>query len=83
MNETNKETIARIIFVNKGNYNSSIEYNKLDIVRYQGKVFISKVNTNKGNIPSDDGTGNVNDSNWQLLANNGSYQPSIEDGYLV
>lgn len=75
--------IGRIIFVNKGNYNSNTQYSKLDIVRYNGKNFISKINNNIGNIPFDDGEEGTNDFNWQLLANSGNYQPNIENGILV
>lgn len=75
--------VGRIIFVNKGNYNSNTQYSKLDIVRYNGKNFISKINNNTGNIPFDDGVEDTNDPYWQLLANSGSYVPSVQNGILV
>ena len=58
-------SIGRVLLIPKGDYSSSVTYNNLDWVRYNGKAWVCKV----------DGTVNVTPAqgaNWQLLAQDGS-----------
>lgn len=58
-------SIGRVLLIPKGDYSSSVTYNNLDWVRYNGKAWVCKV----------DGTVNVTPvqgDTWQLLAQDGS-----------
>ena len=58
-------SIGRVLLIPKGDYSSSVTYNNLDWVRYNGKAWVCKV----------DGTVNVTPAQgdtWQLLAQDGS-----------
>lgn len=56
--------IDKIILTPKGNYDSSIIYQKLDIVRYDGKSWICKKNMTVGVVPSEG-------ENWSMLVQDG------------
>ena len=73
-------SIGRVIFVNKGTYNSNTQYKKLDIVRYNGNCFIAKIDT-KGNTPQ---VNNLNDNYWQKMTVTGTYTPTLtNEGFLL
>ena len=55
-----KVKLGRVCFINRGDYNTNLNYEKLDIVKYNGKIFIAKKTTPIGNIP----IGDITDDYW-------------------
>ena len=58
------KVIGKVSPTPKGQYNSSTQYERLDIVTYQGSSYMAKQNT-KGNVPT-------NTTYWAILAEKGS-----------
>ena len=71
------QSIGKVIFVYKGNYNNNTAYTKLDVVRYNGNCFIAKVDT-INNTPSE------NSNYWQKMTVTGTYTPTLtNEGFLL
>ena len=66
------ELLGRTILINKGIYNNSYNYQKLDVVRYNNGSFVAKQAT-KGHTP----VGGDNDNYWYLLGKDRTYTPSL------
>lgn len=73
------ELVGRVVFTDEGAYSASASYTALDVVTNQGKTYIAIQDT-QGNAPVSSGA----DPYWQLLANAGTYQPSLDsNGILI
>ena len=63
-----RQVLGRVLIVMKGEYNNTEEYEKLDVVTYDGSSYIAKKDT-VGNLPT-------NTEFWDLLAKKG-------DSYII
>ena len=54
---------GRVLQIHKGDYNSTVTYNPLDEVLYNGSTYVCK-QTSTGNVPT-------NTTYWQLVASKG------------
>ena len=61
--------LGRIGFVNKGSWNSSVDYKINDVVKYGGSTYVAK-RPNTGITPPTDGT---NTDDWFYFVNNSDY----------
>ena len=59
-----KLKIGTVGYVNMGEWNSEIIYNKLKVVTYEGSSYASLIDNNIGNVPTDK-------NYWQLMASKG------------
>ena len=57
------QDLGKVAYLSKGAYSSSTQYEKNDVVTYEGSSYVSLQST-KGNAPT-------NTTYWQLLANKG------------
>ena len=64
-------TLAKVVPMPKGTYSSSTTYNSLDIVRYNGKSWMCKVDNTQNVTPSDGAT-------WMLLNQDGAGATSLD-----
>ena len=57
------QDLGKVAYLSKGTYNSATQYEKNDVVTYQGSSYVS-LQATKGNVPT-------NATYWQLLAEKG------------
>ena len=74
--ESIMQPIGKVSFRVQGDYNTNTTYSKLDIVKYNNLRYISRIDENN-NTPT-----GATDSNWQLLASDSTYTPTVIDGIL-
>lgn len=55
------QDLGKVAYLNKGTYNSETTYEINDVVTYNGSSYVSMVNNNKGNLPT-------NISYWNIVA---------------
>lgn len=68
--------LGRILPVFKGNWNSTVQYEKLDIVYYGGSSFVAK-QASKGNAPGT--TEGYEDDYWIIVSRGGTFDYLTED----
>ena len=66
------QDLGKVAYLSKGAYSSSTQYEKNDVVTYQGSSYVSLQNT-QGNAPT-------NTTYWQLLASKGDTGATGETG---
>ena len=54
------QDLGKVAYLNRGAYNNSTKYEVNDVVTYQGSSYVSNVNNNQGNLPT-------NATYWQVL----------------
>ncbi|SEF86062.1 hypothetical protein [Parabacteroides chinchillae] len=57
--------LGRVAYVPKGVYDAGVTYNRLDVVSYLGSSWVSLINNNIGNTPTEG-------ANWSLVAQKGN-----------
>lgn len=57
------QDLGKVAYLSKGAYNSATQYEKNDVVTYQGSSYVS-LQATKGNVPT-------NATYWQLIASKG------------
>lgn len=77
MSDVATQNIGRVCVVHKGNYSSTITYEKLDIVYHNGYSYLAK-QSSKGQTP----VANASTDYWALLAGSGAGQPTIVNNVL-
>ena len=68
-----KQILGKVGMLLKGEYSSSITYQKLDVVTYNGETYVAKTET-QGNLPTNTGY-------WQLVASKGQTPQKGVDYY--
>jgi len=58
------QDLGKVAYLSKGTYNSATQYEKNDVVTYQGSSYVS-LQATKGNVPT-------NTTYWQLIAEKGT-----------
>lgn len=58
------QDLGKVAYFNKGNFNSQTEYEINDVVSYNGSSYVSLVNNNRGNLPT-------NTAFWSVVASKG------------
>ena len=66
------QDLGKVAYLSKGAYSSSTQYEKNDVVTYQGSSYVS-LQATKGNAPT-------NTTYWQLLASKGDTGATGETG---
>lgn len=67
------QDLGKVAYLNKGNYDENTNYEINDVVSYNGSSYVSLVNDNKGNIPT-----NINF--WSVVAQS-AYEIAVQNGY--
>lgn len=65
---------GKVAFTPKGDYSSTVTYEYLDTVVYNGNAYVA-LKTTAGNVPTDSDT----DENWKLLARGGTSVPTATE----
>lgn len=67
------QDLGKVAYLNKGNYDGNTNYEINDVVSYKGSSYVSLVNDNKGNIPT-------NTNFWSVVAQS-AYEIAVQNGY--
>jgi len=58
------QDLGKVAYFNKGTYNSEVNYEVNDVVSFNGSSYVSMVNNNRGNLPT-------NTNYWSIVASKG------------
>lgn len=67
------QDLGKVAYLNKGNYDENTNYEINDVVSYKGSSYVSLMNDNKGNIPTDTNF-------WSVVAQS-AYEIAVQNGY--
>lgn len=67
------QDLGKVAYLNKGNYDENTNYEINDVVSYNGSSYVSLVNDNKGNVPT-------NTNFWSVVAQS-AYEIAVQNGY--